>query len=122
MVFSQAIQAEQQEHQSKMDNLNKMAEQVYQKAPPEISQRYHFEMDSMMACWRHMCEQLRENVQKLQEHMTKLQQFQVGVCLVYITLSNQSLLGSLFQGLLSTFINYKMVCLRMNIVITDDIN
>ncbi|XP_058236880.1 dystrophin isoform X2 [Hemibagrus wyckioides] len=71
-----AIQAEQQEHQSKKDDLNKMAEQVYQKAPTEISQRYHIEMDSMMACWRHLCEQLKENIQKLQEHITKLQQFQ----------------------------------------------
>ncbi|XP_017313017.1 dystrophin isoform X2 [Ictalurus punctatus] len=71
-----AIQAAQQEHQSKKDDLNKMAEQVFQKAPPELSQRYHIEMDSMMACWRHLCEQLRESVQKLQEHMAKLQQFQ----------------------------------------------
>ncbi|KAK3510935.1 hypothetical protein QTP70_027830, partial [Hemibagrus guttatus] len=71
-----AIQAEQQEYQSKKDDLNKMAEQVYQKAPTEISQRYHIEMDSMMACWRHLCEQLIENIQKLQEHITKLQQFQ----------------------------------------------
>ncbi|XP_047659645.1 dystrophin isoform X2 [Tachysurus fulvidraco] len=71
-----AVQAEQQEHQSKKDDLNKMAEQVYQKAPPEISQRYHTEMDSMMACWRHLCEQLKENIQKLQDHITKLQQFQ----------------------------------------------
>lgn len=69
-----------------------MAEQVYQKAPTEISQRYHIEMDSMMACWRHLCEQLKENIQKLQEHITKLQQFQVGVgifiSLVFITLLN----------------------------------
>lgn len=56
-----------------------MAEKVYQKAPPDISQRYRVEMDSMMACWRHVCEQLKENMHKLQEHMTKLQQFQVGV-------------------------------------------
>ncbi|KAI5619629.1 dystrophin isoform X7 [Silurus asotus] len=71
-----AIQATQQEHQSKKDDLNNMAEQVYQKAPPEISQRYHIEMDNMMACWRHMSEQLGENIEKLQEHMSKLEQFQ----------------------------------------------
>lgn len=56
-----------------------MVEHVYQKAPHEISHKYHTEMDSMMACWRHMCEQIKENIEKLQEHMTKLQQFQVGV-------------------------------------------
>lgn len=72
------MQAGLQEHQSKKDDLNMMAEQVYQKAPPEISQRYHTEMDGMMTCWRHMCEQLKEKIKKLQEHMTKLQQFQVG--------------------------------------------
>ncbi|KAI5090181.1 dystrophin isoform 1, partial [Silurus meridionalis] len=71
-----AIQTTQQEQQSKKDDLNNMAEQVYQKAPPEISQRYHIEMDNMMACWRHMSEQLGENIEKLQEHMSKLEQFQ----------------------------------------------
>lgn len=75
----QVIQDSQQEHQGKKDELNVMAEKVYQKAPPDISQKYHTEMDSMLACWRHMCEQLKDNIQKLQEHMTKLQQFQVGV-------------------------------------------
>ncbi|TSK17770.1 Dystrophin [Bagarius yarrelli] len=71
-----AIQEAQQAHESKTDDLNKMAEQVYQKAPPEISQRYHVEVDSAMARWKHVCEQLKENIRKLQEHLNKLQQFQ----------------------------------------------
>lgn len=61
-----------------MDDLNAMVEKVYQKAPPEISQKYHIEMDNMTACWRHMCEKIKESIQKLQDHMTKLEQFQVG--------------------------------------------
>ncbi|XP_053333050.1 dystrophin isoform X2 [Clarias gariepinus] len=71
-----AIQAAQQEQQSKKDDLSRMAEQVYQKAPPEISQKYHIEMDNMMACWRHMWDQLRENIELLQGHISMLQQFQ----------------------------------------------
>ncbi|XP_051994210.1 dystrophin-like isoform X1 [Xyrauchen texanus] len=71
-----AIQAAQKEHQSEVDDLNKMAEQVFQKAPPEICQKYRTELDNMMVCWRRICEQLEENIQELQDHMTKLQQFQ----------------------------------------------
>ncbi|KAK7166628.1 hypothetical protein R3I93_006395 [Phoxinus phoxinus] len=71
-----AIQAAQKEHQGDVDDLNKMAEQVFQKAPPEIYQKYRTELDNVMVRWRRVSEQLEENIQKLQDHMTKLQQFQ----------------------------------------------
>ncbi|XP_043091945.1 dystrophin isoform X2 [Puntigrus tetrazona] len=71
-----AIQAAQKEHQGGVDDLNKMAEQVFQKAPPEICQKYRTELDNVMVRWRRVSEQLEENIQKLQDHMTKLQQFQ----------------------------------------------
>lgn len=72
----QAIQASQKEHQGDVDDLSKMAEQVFQKAPPEICQKYRTELDNVMVRWRRVSEQLEENIQKLQDHMTKLQQFQ----------------------------------------------
>uniref|UniRef100_A0A672MV80 Dystrophin n=1 Tax=Sinocyclocheilus grahami TaxID=75366 RepID=A0A672MV80_SINGR len=71
-----AIQAAQKAHQGDVDDLNKMAEQVFQKAPPEICQKYRTELDNVMVRWRRVSEQLEENIQKLQDHMTKLQQFQ----------------------------------------------
>ncbi|XP_076838749.1 dystrophin isoform X3 [Brachyhypopomus gauderio] len=71
-----AIQAAQQEHQSEVDDLTKMAEQVFKKAPPEICQKYRIEVDNVTTRWRRVREQLEDNVQKLQERMSKLQQFQ----------------------------------------------
>ncbi|XP_022530476.2 dystrophin isoform X3 [Astyanax mexicanus] len=71
-----AIQASQQEQQCKVDDLNKMAEQVFQTAPPDMCQKYRIELDNVMARWRRISEQVEENIQKLQEHMAKLQQFQ----------------------------------------------
>ncbi|XP_016387170.1 dystrophin-like [Sinocyclocheilus rhinocerous] len=71
-----AIQAAQKDHQGDVDDLNKMAEQVFQKVPPEICQKYRTELDNVMVRWRRVSEQLEENIQKLQDHMTKLQQFQ----------------------------------------------
>ncbi|XP_017573216.1 dystrophin isoform X2 [Pygocentrus nattereri] len=71
-----AIHAAQQEHQCEVEDLNKMAEQVFQKAPPDMCQKYHIELDNVMARWRRAGEQVEENIQKLQEHMAKLQQFQ----------------------------------------------
>uniref|UniRef100_A0A672MV76 Dystrophin n=1 Tax=Sinocyclocheilus grahami TaxID=75366 RepID=A0A672MV76_SINGR len=49
---------------------------LFQKAPPEICQKYRTELDNVMVRWRRVFEQLEENIQKLQDHMTKLQQFQ----------------------------------------------
>ncbi|TRZ02504.1 hypothetical protein DNTS_000081 [Danionella cerebrum] len=69
-----AIQASQKDHQSEVDDLNTMAEQVFQKAPPEICQKYRTELDNVMVRWRRVSEQLEENILKLQDHMTKLQQ------------------------------------------------
>ncbi|XP_036418349.1 dystrophin isoform X3 [Colossoma macropomum] len=71
-----AIHAAQQEHQCEVEDLNKMAEQVFQKAPPDMCQKYRIELDNVMARWRRASEQVEENIQKLQEHMAKLQQFQ----------------------------------------------
>lgn len=78
----QALQAAQQEHQFEVDDLNKMAEQVFQKAPPDMSQKYRNELDNVMARWRRIREQVEENIHKLQEHMAKLQQFQVSIQLI----------------------------------------
>ncbi|KAI4901901.1 hypothetical protein NFI96_022255 [Prochilodus magdalenae] len=71
-----AIQAAQQDHQCEVEDLNKMAEKVFQNAPPDMCQKYRIELDNVMARWRRIGEQVEENKQKLQEHMTKLQQFQ----------------------------------------------
>ncbi|XP_062866503.1 dystrophin isoform X2 [Trichomycterus rosablanca] len=76
MKDTMAIQSAQQEHQKEIDALNTMAEEVCQKAPPEIAQKYRIEVDGVIARWKHIKDQLRGNIQKLQEHLNKLQQFQ----------------------------------------------
>uniref|UniRef100_A0AAR2KC62 Dystrophin n=1 Tax=Pygocentrus nattereri TaxID=42514 RepID=A0AAR2KC62_PYGNA len=75
-VMEQRLKDMMQEHQCEVEDLNKMAEQVFQKAPPDMCQKYHIELDNVMARWRRAGEQVEENIQKLQEHMAKLQQFQ----------------------------------------------
>ncbi|XP_072514120.1 dystrophin isoform X6 [Salminus brasiliensis] len=71
-----AIQVSQQEQQCQVEDLSKMAEQVFQTAPPDMCQKYRIELDNIMVRWRCISEQVEDNMQKLKEHMAKLQQFQ----------------------------------------------
>ncbi|KAM3857230.1 dystrophin [Diretmus argenteus] len=72
----QALEAALAEHHGQVDYLTSAVEQVFQKAPPDISQRYRIEMDSLMARWKRLGTTLTENSQKLQEYMAKLMQFE----------------------------------------------
>ncbi|CAG04995.1 unnamed protein product, partial [Tetraodon nigroviridis] len=72
----QALQVSLVEHQSKVDYLNSAVEQVFQKAPPDISMKYRAEMDTIMARWRRLSTTLTDNAQKIQELMAKLMQFE----------------------------------------------
>uniref|UniRef100_A0A8C7L6K2 Dystrophin n=1 Tax=Oncorhynchus kisutch TaxID=8019 RepID=A0A8C7L6K2_ONCKI len=64
------------EHQSEVDYLTSTVDQVFQKAPPEISHKYRTEMDSIMTRWRHLSSTLGEQATKITELMAKLLQFQ----------------------------------------------
>uniref|UniRef100_A0A7N6BWN2 Dystrophin n=1 Tax=Anabas testudineus TaxID=64144 RepID=A0A7N6BWN2_ANATE len=64
------------EHQGEVDYLISAVEQVFQKAPPDISQRYRTEMDSIMTRWRRLGATLADNVQRIEELMAKLMQFE----------------------------------------------
>ncbi|TNN48030.1 Dystrophin [Liparis tanakae] len=72
----QALQVALAEHQGEVDYLTSAVEQVFQKAPPDISQKYRNEMDSIMAHWRRLGTTLADNGQRLQELMAKLMQFE----------------------------------------------
>ncbi|XP_056882091.1 dystrophin isoform X5 [Takifugu flavidus] len=72
----QALQGSLVEHQSKVDYLNSAVEQVFQKAPPDISMKYHAEMDAIMGRWRRLGTTLGDNAQRIQELMAKLMQFE----------------------------------------------
>ncbi|XP_053170341.1 dystrophin isoform X2 [Scomber japonicus] len=72
----QALQVTLAEHQGEVDYLTSTVEQVFQKAPPDISQKYRTEMDSIMARWRRLGTTLSENAQRIQELMAKLLQFE----------------------------------------------
>ena len=65
------------EHQSEVDYLTSTVDQVFQKAPPEISHKYRAEMDSIMTRWRRLSSTLGEQATKITELMAKLLQFQV---------------------------------------------
>ncbi|KPP76684.1 dystrophin-like [Scleropages formosus] len=71
-----ALQVSLQEHQSSLDYLTVTVEQVCQKAPHEISHKYRSELDAILLRWRKLSVQLAEQIQKLQDLMSKLQQFQ----------------------------------------------
>ncbi|CAL8307771.1 unnamed protein product [Merluccius merluccius] len=64
------------EHQGEVDYLTAAVEQVFQKAPADISQRYRLEMDGVMARWKRLGATLAENAQKIEELMAKLMQFE----------------------------------------------
>ncbi|KAM9397625.1 dystrophin-like [Salvelinus alpinus] len=64
------------EHQREVDYLTSTVDQVFQKAPPEISHKYRTEMDSIMTRWRRLSSTLGEQATKITELMAKLLQFQ----------------------------------------------
>ncbi|XP_062236415.1 dystrophin isoform X4 [Platichthys flesus] len=64
------------EHQGEVDYLTSTVEQVFQKAPQDISQKYRIEMDGIMARWRRLGTMLEDNAQRIQELMAKLIQFE----------------------------------------------
>ncbi|XP_028281420.1 dystrophin isoform X2 [Parambassis ranga] len=72
----QALQVALAEHQGEVDYLTSAVEQVFQKAPADISQKYRIEMDAIMARWRRLGSTLAENSQRIQELMAKLMQFE----------------------------------------------
>ncbi|XP_058478668.1 dystrophin isoform X3 [Solea solea] len=72
----QALQESLTEHQGEVDYLTAAVEQVFQKAPPDISQKYRTEMDTIMARWRRLSTTLTDNAQRIQELMAKLMQFE----------------------------------------------
>ncbi|XP_047211782.1 dystrophin isoform X4 [Girardinichthys multiradiatus] len=72
----QALQVALAEHQGEVDYLTSAVEQVFQKAPPDISQKYRIEIDAIMARWRRLGSTLTDSVQKIQELMAKLMQFE----------------------------------------------
>ncbi|KAM6893218.1 dystrophin isoform 3-T3 [Lycodopsis pacificus] len=73
---NQALQVALAEHQGEVDYLTSAVEQVFQKAPPDICQKYRIEMESIMARWRRLGTTLTDNAQRLQELMAKLLQFE----------------------------------------------
>uniref|UniRef100_A0A7N8X944 Dystrophin n=1 Tax=Mastacembelus armatus TaxID=205130 RepID=A0A7N8X944_9TELE len=72
----QALQLALAEHQGEVDYLTSAVEQVFQKAPPDISQRYRTELDTILARWRRLGTMLTDNAQKIQDLMAKLMQFE----------------------------------------------
>ncbi|KAG9349621.1 hypothetical protein JZ751_028069, partial [Albula glossodonta] len=72
----QALQTGVQEHQSDLDYLTVTMEQVCQKAPPDVGNRYRSELEPILLRWKKLLELLSERAQTLQNLMGKLQQFQ----------------------------------------------
>ncbi|KAJ8253066.1 hypothetical protein GJAV_G00208740 [Gymnothorax javanicus] len=72
----QGLQVGLQEHQSDLDYLTGTMEQVCQKAPAEVGQRFRAELEPMVQRWRRLSELLSERAQTLQGLMDKLLQFQ----------------------------------------------
>ncbi|KAG7256341.1 hypothetical protein CRUP_037331 [Coryphaenoides rupestris] len=75
-LFQEVLREALAEHQGEVDYLTAAVEQVFQKAPADISQRYRLEMDGVMARWKRLGATLEENGQKIQELMAKLMQFE----------------------------------------------
>ncbi|XP_034461275.1 dystrophin isoform X4 [Hippoglossus hippoglossus] len=72
----QDLQVALTEHQGEVDYLTSTVEQVFQKAPSDISQKYRIEMDAIMARWRRLSTTLEDNAQRIQELKAKLIQFE----------------------------------------------
>ncbi|XP_061160332.1 dystrophin isoform X6 [Syngnathus typhle] len=63
-------------HQGQVDYLTSAVEQVFQKAPPEICQKYRTEMDNIMSRWRRLGTTITDNIKTIKELMAKLMQFE----------------------------------------------
>ncbi|XP_057685973.1 dystrophin isoform X3 [Corythoichthys intestinalis] len=72
----EALQVALTSHQGQVDYLTSAVEQVFQKAPPEICQKYRTEMDNIMARWRRLGTMLTDNTKTIKELMAKLMQFE----------------------------------------------
>ncbi|KAK7893274.1 hypothetical protein WMY93_022426 [Mugilogobius chulae] len=72
----QALQVSVEEHQGEIDYLTAAVEPVFQKAPPDICQKYRAELDGILARWRRLGTTLTDSAQRLQELMAKLMQFE----------------------------------------------
>ncbi|XP_068164982.1 dystrophin isoform X2 [Antennarius striatus] len=72
----QGIQAALADHQGEVDYVTSAVEQVFQKAPPDISQKYRQEMESIVGRWRRLGATLADSIQRIQELMAKLMQFE----------------------------------------------
>ncbi|XP_061692803.1 dystrophin isoform X6 [Syngnathoides biaculeatus] len=72
----EALQVALSSHQGQVDYLTSAVEQVFQKAPPEICQKYRTEMDNIMARWRRLSTVLTDNTKTIKELMAKLMQFE----------------------------------------------
>ncbi|XP_025055994.1 dystrophin isoform X4 [Alligator sinensis] len=71
-----ALQSSLQEQQKGLNYLSTTVEEMSKKAPAEVSQKYRSEIEGILGRWKKLSAQLVENCQKLEEMMTKLQQFQ----------------------------------------------
>ncbi|XP_032889087.1 dystrophin isoform X3 [Amblyraja radiata] len=70
------LQGSFQEQQSGLNYLTTAAEEVSKKAPVEISQKYRTELEAIVARWKKLTIHLMDQSQKLEELITKVQQFQ----------------------------------------------
>ncbi|XP_076736198.1 dystrophin isoform X5 [Maylandia zebra] len=73
---NQALQVALAEHQGDVNYLTSAVELVFQKAPPDVSQKYRNEMDAIMGRWRRLGSTLTDSAQRIQELMAKLMQFE----------------------------------------------
>uniref|UniRef100_A0A669AVD6 Dystrophin n=1 Tax=Oreochromis niloticus TaxID=8128 RepID=A0A669AVD6_ORENI len=73
---NQALQVALAEHQGDVNYLTSAVELVFQKAPPDVSQKYRNEMDVIMGRWRRLGSTLTDSAQRIQELMAKLMQFE----------------------------------------------
>ncbi|XP_061483366.1 dystrophin isoform X4 [Rhineura floridana] len=71
-----ALQNSLQEQQKGLNYLSTTVEEMSRKAPAEVSQKYRSEIEGILGRWKKLSIQLAENCQKLEEQITKLQQFQ----------------------------------------------
>ncbi|KAJ6667635.1 hypothetical protein lerEdw1_016756 [Lerista edwardsae] len=71
-----ALQSSLQEQQNGLNYLSTTVEEMSRKAPAEVSQKYRSEIEGILGRWKKLSAQLVENGQKLEELLTKLQQFQ----------------------------------------------
>ncbi|XP_033003092.1 dystrophin isoform X5 [Lacerta agilis] len=71
-----ALQSSLQEQQNGLNYLSTTVEVMSKKAPAEVSQKYQSEIEGIHGRWKKLSTQLTENCQKLEELITKLQQFQ----------------------------------------------